>query len=73
MTDLLKLSLGVLASLFRSRAKLEAKNLVLETPRTLFVTQEVWDAVHEPFPAGYETLHSEFRQTLDGWHCHVEE
>ena len=29
MTDLLKLILGVLASLFRSRAKLEAENLVL--------------------------------------------
>jgi len=29
MTDLLKLILGVLASLFRSRAKLEAANLVL--------------------------------------------
>lgn len=28
-TDLLKLMLGVLASLFRSRAKLEAENLVL--------------------------------------------
>jgi hypothetical protein len=29
MTDLLKLIVGVLASLFRSRAKLEAENLVL--------------------------------------------
>ena len=29
MTDLPKLILGVLASLFRSRAKLEAENLVL--------------------------------------------
>ena len=29
MTDLLKVILGVLASLFRSRAKLEAENLVL--------------------------------------------
>ena len=29
MTDLLKLILGVLASLFRSRARLEAENLVL--------------------------------------------
>jgi hypothetical protein len=29
MTDLLKLILGVLASIFRSRATLEAKNLVL--------------------------------------------
>src|ERR1700682_6685900 len=29
MTDLLKLILGVLASLFRSRAKLEPENLVL--------------------------------------------
>ena len=29
MTDLLKLILGVLASLFRSRAKLEAENLIL--------------------------------------------
>ena len=29
MKDLLKLILGVLASLFRSRAKLEAENLVL--------------------------------------------
>jgi len=29
MIDLLKLILGVLASLFRSRAKLEAENLVL--------------------------------------------
>jgi hypothetical protein len=29
MTDLLKLIVGVLASLFRSRAKLEAENLIL--------------------------------------------
>ena len=36
-------------------------------PRTLFVSKKVWEAVHEPFPDGKEVLHSEFRQTLDGF------
>jgi hypothetical protein len=35
MTDLPKLILGVLASLFRSRAKLEAENLVLRPTQHL--------------------------------------
>ena len=36
MTDLLKLILGVLASLFRSRATLEAENLVLRQQVNVF-------------------------------------
>jgi hypothetical protein len=37
------------------------------TPRSLFVTKDVLDAVTYPFPEDYRVLHAEFRQTLDGF------
>jgi hypothetical protein len=37
------------------------------TPRTLFLSEEVRSAVFEPFPAGHEVLHSEFRAELDAF------
>src|SRR5258707_905617 len=42
------------------------------TPRSLFVTREVRDAVTFPFPPEHRVLHSEFRQTLDSFLEHGE-
>ncbi|MBR0855631.1 hypothetical protein [Bradyrhizobium liaoningense] len=38
-----------------------------DTPRALFVTQEVLDAVTPPFPSSPRGLHAEFRQALDAF------
>jgi hypothetical protein len=38
-----------------------------ETARTLFVSEVVHDAITPPFPVNFAHLHSEFRQTLDGF------
>lgn len=38
-----------------------------ETPRTLFLTKSVLDAVTPPFPATPKGLHAEFRQQLDAF------
>ncbi|MCR6734372.1 MAG: hypothetical protein NVV83_09925 [Afipia sp.] len=43
-----------------------------ETPRSIFVSLEVKDALSQPFPKGQEVLHSEFRQTLDAFLEHGE-
>jgi hypothetical protein len=46
---------------------LESRDFGACTPRSLFVTQEVLDAVTFPFRAENRILHAEFRQTLDGF------
>jgi hypothetical protein len=38
-----------------------------ETPRTLFMSEEVRSAVFKPFPPKLGVLHSEFRQNLDAF------
>ena len=76
MTDLLKLIVGVLASLLRSRAKLEAANLVLRqqvnvlrrrtpkrnTDRFLFVWLYRW------FPSVLEAVAIVRPETIIRWH-----
>jgi hypothetical protein len=46
---------------------LESSDFGACTPRSLFVTKEVLDAVTFPFPPNDRVLHAEFRQTLDGF------
>jgi hypothetical protein len=46
---------------------LESPDWGPDTPRTLFVTKAVLDAVTPPFPAVPRGLHAEFRQQLDAF------
>jgi hypothetical protein len=46
---------------------LESPDWGPETPRTLFVTKVVLDAVTTPLPATPKGLHAEFRQQLDAF------
>jgi hypothetical protein len=46
---------------------LESEMLGDETPRTLFLTEEVRSAVYRPFPSDKGVLHAEFRQHLDAF------
>ena len=46
---------------------LESPDWGPETPRTLFATRAVLDAVTAPFPATPKGLHAEFRQQLDAF------
>jgi hypothetical protein len=46
---------------------LESEMFGDDTPRTLFLSEEVRRAVFKPFPAGHEVLHGEFRQELDAF------
>ena len=80
MTDLLKLILGVLASLFRSRAKLEAANLVLRqqvnvlrrrTPKRPHLNNTdrfifVW--LYRWFPSVLEAVAIVGPETIIRWH-----
>ncbi|HEY8652805.1 MAG TPA: hypothetical protein VIL87_06870, partial [Dermatophilaceae bacterium] len=80
MTDLLKLILGVLASLFRSRAKLEAANLVLRqqvnvlrrrTPKRPHLNNTdrflfVW--LYRWFPSVLEAVAIVRPETIIRWH-----
>jgi len=43
-----------------------------ETPRSIFVSEEVKCALTHPFPEGREVLHAEFLQTLDAFLEHGE-
>lgn len=46
---------------------LESEMFGDETPRTLFITEEVRSAVFRPFPEDCRVLHAEFRQHLDAF------
>jgi hypothetical protein len=46
---------------------LESQDWGPDTPRTLFLTREVLDAVTPPLPATPKGLHAEFRQQLDAF------
>lgn len=38
-----------------------------ETPRTIFISEEIREAVYPPFPDDKKVLHAEFRQHLDAF------
>jgi hypothetical protein len=46
---------------------LESQDWGPDTPRTLFLTKDVLDAITPPFPATPRGLHAEFRQQLDAF------